>query len=72
MVHCSNGILGEVVTVQLRLRKHGNSLEAQLIKNLPAVQETWVQSLGQKDPHILGVARSRHNLATKSCYNGII
>ena len=29
MVHCSNGILGEVVTVQLRLRKHGNSLEVQ-------------------------------------------
>ena len=23
---------------------------AQMIKNLPAVQETWVQSLGQRDP----------------------
>ena len=23
---------------------------AQLVKNLPAMQETWVQSLGQKDP----------------------
>ena len=23
---------------------------AQKIKNLPAVQETWVQSLGQEDP----------------------
>ena len=23
---------------------------AQLVKNLPAVQETWVQSLGQEDP----------------------
>ena len=23
---------------------------AQRIKNLPAVQETWVQSLGQEDP----------------------
>ena len=23
---------------------------AQLVKNLPAIQETWVQSLGQKDP----------------------
>ena len=26
------------------------SLVAQMIKNLPAVQETWVQSLGQEDP----------------------
>ena len=26
------------------------SLVAQLVKNLPAVQETWVQSLGQKIP----------------------
>ena len=23
---------------------------AQMVKNLPAVQETWVQSLGRKDP----------------------
>ena len=26
------------------------SLVAQLVKNLPAMQETWVQSLGQKNP----------------------
>ena len=25
------------------------SLEAQMVKNLPAMQETWVRSLGQKD-----------------------
>ena len=25
------------------------SLVAQLVKNLPAMQETWVQSLGQED-----------------------
>ena len=23
---------------------------AQMVKNLPAVQETWVQTLGQEDP----------------------
>ena len=23
---------------------------AQMVKNLPAMQETWVQSLGQEDP----------------------
>ena len=26
------------------------TLVAQMVKNLPAMQETWVQSLGQKDP----------------------
>ena len=26
------------------------SLVAQLIKNLPVMQETWVQSLGHEDP----------------------
>ena len=26
------------------------SLVAQWLKNLPAVQETWVRSLGQEDP----------------------
>ena len=28
----------------------GASLVAQIVKNLPAVQETWVQSQGQEDP----------------------
>ena len=28
----------------------GASLMAQTVKNLPAMQETWVQSLGQEDP----------------------
>ena len=27
-----------------------SSLVAQMVKNLPAMQEMWVQSLGQKDP----------------------
>ena len=26
------------------------SLVTQIVKNLPAMQETWVQSLGQEDP----------------------
>ena len=29
---------------------------AQMVKNLPAVQETWVQSLGQEDPLEKGMA----------------
>jgi len=28
----------------------GASLVAQLVKNLPEMQKTWVQSLGQEDP----------------------
>ena len=32
------------------------SLVAQLVKNLPAVQETWVQSLGWEDPLKEGMA----------------
>ena len=28
----------------------GTSLMAQLVKNLPAMQETWVRSLGWEDP----------------------
>ena len=31
------------------LDQYMTSLVAQMVKNMPAVQETWVQSLGQKD-----------------------
>ena len=32
------------------------SLVAQMVKNLPAIQETWVQSLGGEDPLEKGMA----------------
>ena len=35
------------------------SLVAQRVRRLPAVQETWVQSLGQKDP--LEKAKATHS-----------
>ena len=35
------------------------SLVAQMIKNAPAVQETWVRSLDQEDP--LGKGRATHS-----------
>ena len=35
------------------------SLVAQLVKNLPAIQETWVQSLGWEDP--LEKAKATHS-----------
>ena len=34
----------------------GASLVAQMVKNLPAMQDTWVQSLGQEDPQEKGMA----------------
>ena len=33
-----------------------NSLVAQLVKNLPTMQETWVRSLGGKSPLEKGMA----------------
>ena len=36
---------------------------AQLVKNLPAVQETWVQSLGREDPLEKGMATHTNILA---------
>ena len=36
---------------------------AQTVKNLPAVQETWVQSLGQEDPLKKGMATHSSTLA---------
>ena len=38
------------------LQYFGASLVAQLVKNPPAVQETWVQSLGWEDPLEKGTA----------------
>ena len=39
------------------------SLVAQTVKNLPAMQETWVQSLGQEDPLEKGMATHSSILA---------
>ena len=34
----------------MRCLHRGDSLVAQLVKNLPAMKETWVQFLGWEDP----------------------
>ena len=47
------------------LRYSWASLVAQLVKNLPAMQETWVQSLGLKDPLEKGMATHSSTLAWK-------
>ena len=41
------------------------SLVAQLVKNLPAVQETWVQYLGREDPPEKKMANHSSILAWK-------
>ena len=41
----------------------GSSLVAQTVKNLPAMQETWVQPLGQEDPLEMGMATHSSILA---------
>ena len=39
---------------------------AQLVKNRPAMQETWVQSLGWEDPLAKGMATHCSTLAWRS------
>ena len=43
----------------------GASLKAQTVKNLPAVQETWVRSLGREDPLEKELATHSSTLAWK-------
>ena len=43
----------------------GASLVAQMVKNMPAVQEIWVQSLDQEDPLEKGMATHSSVLAWK-------
>ena len=47
----------------MSLSHFGVSLVAQLVKHLPAMQETWVQSLGWEDPLEKGKAIHSHSLA---------
>ena len=46
----------------------GSSLVAQWVKNLPAVQETWVQSLGLEDPLEKEMAAHSSILAWSICW----
>ena len=36
--------------IYIHFREENTSLVAQMVKRLPTVRETWVQSLGQEDP----------------------
>ena len=48
------------------LQRKGFSFVAQLVKNLPAMQETWVRSLGWEDPLENGKATHSSILALGS------
>ena len=52
------------------LRPIYESLMAQLVKNLPAVRETWVQSLGQADPLEKGMVTPSSILAWRIPWTG--
>ena len=52
-----------MVGFELSLPKKGASLVAQMIKNLPAILETQVQSLGWEDPLEKGMATHSSILA---------
>ena len=46
------------------IKKHkGDSLVAQLANNLPAIKDTWVQSLGREDPMEMEIATRSNILA---------
>ena len=42
------------------------SLMAQLVKNLPAMRETWVQSLGWEDPTITSITKTSSSVQFSS------
>ena len=44
---------------------NGTSLVAQLVKNLPAILETWVQFLGWEDPLEAGMETNSRILAQR-------
>ena len=56
-----NRTQGKSLSIDLRahMRSLWASLLAQMVKNLPAMQETWVQSLGGEDP--LGEGMATHS-----------
>ena len=61
MIPGSGGSTGEGIDYPLQCS--WVSLVAQLVKNLPAMQQTWVQSLGWEDPLEKGKATHSSILA---------
>ena len=65
---CNAGDLGSIPgsgrLLDKEMATHSRaSLVAQMVKNLPTMQETWVQSLGWEDPLEKGMATPSNILA---------
>ena len=43
-------VYSELIQIYMHIFSYGASLAAQVVKNLPAMQETQVRSLGLEDP----------------------
>ena len=52
-----------LILLKLNCGNYWTSLVAQTVKNMPAMQETWVQSVGQEDPLEEGMATHSSILA---------
>ena len=59
------GLRGQRLWIGPRYPIWGASLVVQTVKNLPAMQETWVRSLGREDPLEKGMATHSSTLAWK-------
>ena len=60
-----------IVIFLLKCGLHENtSLVAQMVKHLPAIWETWVQSLGREDPLEKEMATHSSTLAWKNPMDG--
>ena len=59
---------GEKMIMKKRQNKRRASLVAQMVKNLPAMQESWVRSLSGKDPLEKGMATHCNILAWRTLW----
>ena len=59
----TGGYLTHTSSLAKASSQHGASLVAQVVKNLPAMQETWVRSLDWEDPLKKGMATHSSILA---------
>ena len=62
-----SGVIGSIIIDQVPL---GASSVALMVKNLSAMWETWVQSLGQEDPLKNGMATHSNILAWEIPWTG--
>ena len=59
----ANSFISHIVTISFLWQEHLSSLVAQMVRNLPAMWETWVGSLGWEDLLEKGMATHSSILA---------